>query len=112
KMKERLGNFNFASCHRLFEAFVKSKQVSEQIISTHNQKFIAFSGVFYTYNFLGIDRSPLKNNVESQVKLQCQTVTWDQFKMAHSDTDEKYAAVYCANAAYLHELLYHTYQLQ
>lgn len=104
------GNFNFYYCQNIYDDVIAAKRVAQDIPSTKNQKFIAYSGVYYAYNFFQVDTNPAQSVVEAKIQQVCNT-GWDQMKKDYPAVPEKYLSADCANATYDADLLYNTYQL-
>ena len=105
------GKFNFASCRSLYNDLIQTKHVTEQIPSLSKQKFVAYSGAYYSYNFFGVDTAPDQTTVEKKLQAVC-AESWDQLKQDYPSTPEKYLSAYCANMSYIDDLFYNTYQLK
>lgn len=102
------GDFNFASCRKLYADLIQSYHVVEQIPQVMNESFLAFSGVYFAYNFLRVDSTPDQATVEKSIQTVCST-SWEDLKQSYPKIPEKYLATYCANATYIDELLNNTY---
>ena len=110
--KNELGQFNFSTCRSLYADLLLQHQIAKQLPRIPHKQFIAYSGVYFTLNFFNADTTPDSATVGSHVQTEC-TKPWDEFKKSNaSKAPEKYLAGYCANGAYLTELLYQTYQLK
>lgn len=105
------GNFSFSTCSSLYFNLINKQQVSQQILPTANMDFIGYSGIYYTYNFFGVESTTNPETVMNQVQSVC-TLPWDQLSREHADIPEKFLSSYCANGVYLSNLLYGIYQLQ
>lgn len=105
------GNFNFVACGSLFNEFIKKYHISEQILPLANQKFIAYSGVYYTFSFFEVDKQAEQKVVEKHILNVCGQ-TWEQLQKNYPQVPEKYLSSYCASGIYLDDLLFGTYQLQ
>lgn len=104
------GNFNFYNCQNIYSDVIAAQQVAQQVPSTKGQTFVAYSSVYYAYNFFQVDTTPQQSTVEAKIQQVCNT-GWDQMKKDYPNQPEKYLSGYCANATYIDELLYNTYQL-
>jgi Golgi nucleoside diphosphatase len=109
-LSQSKGNFTLATCGGLYHSFITDKSIARQVIPSGNQKFIAFSGTYYTYKFFGIDTTPDQSSVEKRLQTIC-TESWEQLQHDYPGEAVKYLSAYCANGVYLDELLYGTYQL-
>ena len=107
---DRFGYFKFRYCSPLFSKLISKHKVANQLVSTKNQKFVAYSGAYYTYNFFAADQTPEKADFKNKFKDVCKR-TWDQLKLDYPNVDPKYISSYCANAVYMTDLFYDTYQL-
>lgn len=103
-----VGNFNAKSCGALYTNFIKTKKVAEQILPIDKQKFVAFSGAYYTYNFLAVDKTPDQAVLEEGISTVC-TKSWEKLESEHKG--DKYLWTYCASAVYMDNLFYNTYQI-
>ena len=106
-----IGDYNFDNCHQVYDDIITQRQVVQQVPAiAKGQQFVAFSGVYYAYNFFKVDATPDQASVESSIRQVCNT-GWDQMKKDYPNVPEKYLSSYCANATYIDDLLYGTYQL-
>lgn len=115
--KDTLGNFNMKNCDTIYADLINKKQVAQQIIPTQGQSFVAYSGIYFTYNFLGTDQATDKASVEKRIHDVCEgdaqdPITWDKLKKNYPQVAEKYLSGYCANGVYQDHLLYDTYKIQ
>lgn len=105
------GHFDSATCAGLYANVINSKKVSEEMLPLDKQLFVAYSGAFYTYNFLDVDKTPNQAEVEKRISKVC-TLSWPQLKVEYPNVAEKYLSVYCSNAVYMDQLFYTTYQIR
>jgi hypothetical protein len=106
------GDFNFPSCTSNYSQLIDSYHVSEEILPINpDQKFIAFSGAYYAFNFFGVDQTPYQQLVESQINTVC-AETWDQMKINYPSTSENYLSTECANGTYIDDLFFNYYHLK
>lgn len=105
------GQFNFANCSPLYAKLIESKKVAEQMMPLTQQSVVAFSGAYYTYNFLAADQTPDQSALENRIMAVC-TKSWDQLKEDYRSVAEKYLSSYCANAVYMDALFYSTYHIR
>jgi hypothetical protein len=107
------GYFNFEACSTLYSAIIDDHDVKNQIapLDYHTQQFVAFSGVYYAFNFFDVAKRPEKNGVESRIKDICGR-TWSELQKKYPTEPEKFLSTYCAGGTYIDALLYNTYQLQ
>lgn len=103
-----IGQFEYATCNRMYNEIIQSHDVRQQIISLQGQSFVAFSGIYYNYRFLSILETPTQEALQAQLRSICYQ-TWDALQAQYHDA---YMANQCANGVYFDELLYNTYQLQ
>ncbi|EKD53805.1 MAG: GDA1/CD39 family protein [uncultured bacterium] len=102
--------FDFSTCSTLYATIIQNQHVSEQILSTAKKSFIAYSGIYYTFNFFGVDGFPTEDVLNMHIDSECYG-NWDDFKKRHPTVDEKYLSSYCADGSYHSQLLYHAYHL-
>jgi apyrase len=105
-----VGKFDFATCKPIYENIIKDKQVAEQIISSPDH-FVAYSGIYFTYNFFNMDQTPEQAILESRIGTVC-SESWEQLQKDYPTVAAPYLSAYCANGVYQDQLLYSTYQLQ
>ncbi len=105
------GNFNYSSCGWIYEKIIKDAHIGGQILPTSQKKFIAYSGIYYTYNFFNVDKTPEQAALEKNATTVC-SETWDQLQKDYPTVAPQYLSTYCSNAAYQDELLYYAYFLQ
>ncbi|OGT47887.1 MAG: hypothetical protein A3E83_05450 [Gammaproteobacteria bacterium RIFCSPHIGHO2_12_FULL_41_20] len=109
KGKEQ-GRFSSAQCQAVYADLLEQKQVSQQLIPLSGRRFIAYSGIYYTFDFFGVDKTPREAELETSLQNVCNN-TWEQLKNNYPQVPEKYLAIYCANGIYFEQLLYKTYYL-
>jgi|GEM_PF-1029917 hypothetical protein len=108
---DRIGNYNFNVCSSLYRDLLAEQHVAEKILPFAKQKFIAFSGIYYTEHFfLETESAPNYQMFSERVRSICQ-MSWEQLKTSYPQSSENYLAAYCAHGAYVTELLYKTYGL-
>lgn len=105
------GNFDFSICSNTYATIIQSYNVSERVLSTEGQSFIAFSGIYYNYNFFNVLQTPTQSALESQINAVCY-LSWTQLQLNYPQEPLSLLPNYCANAVYFDDLLYNTYQLQ
>src|SRR3990167_2918578 len=105
-----VGDFLLESCQAAYTQLIQDKQVSSQLESTHGQSFVAYSGIYYSYNFFNVEKTPDATSFESRLRTVCNK-TWQELQQEYPQIPEKYLATYCANGVYFDELLYYTYGL-
>ncbi len=104
------GHFNFGQCERMYEHVIANHHVQAEIKQIPDQQFIAYSGAYYTFDFLGIHDAIKQSTVENNVQAIC-SHTWDELKTTYPTIAEKNLANYCANGVYLDDLFYGAYHL-
>lgn len=104
------GHFDSVACGSLYTDVINSKKVAEEMLPLDKQLFVAFSGAYYTYNFLEVDKTPNQADLEKRISKVC-TLSWPQLKAEYPNVADKYLSVYCSNAVYMDQLFYSTYQL-
>lgn len=108
---ENIGNFNMLSCGSIYNKILQTQKVSKQLVSTQGESFIAYSGIYFSYNFFNIDKTPDQTSLETQIQNVC-TRTWEQLQNDYPKVPEKYLSTYCANGVYHNKLIYDTYKIQ
>lgn len=103
------GDFNFNACQEIYKTIIRSFSID--IPATANHQFIAFSGAYYDYQFIGADKTPDQGIVEGNIQKICKT-TWEQLQKDHPNDAAKYLSTYCANATYVTTLINGAYGLQ
>lgn len=109
--KERIGDFNLSACEFDYANIIRAQKIDQQVISTQDQPFIAYSGIYFTYNFFNSDKTPDQFSFETSLQKVCGK-TWEQLKQSYPDIQEKYLSAYCANGVYNDELIYNTYKIK
>jgi apyrase len=105
------GDYHFTTCGSIYTDVIQQHHVTEEIVSVTGQQFIAYSGAYYNYHFLGADKTPDRAIVEQRIQSIC-TKSWEQLQQEYPQESPKYLANYCAHATYLDNLFYGAYQLQ
>ncbi len=109
--KVGIGNFNMPSCGSIYTKILQKQKLTEQLISTQGQSFIAYSGIYFTYNFFNVDKTPNQNSLETRIQSVC-TETWEQLQHNYPKIPDKYLSNYCANGIYHAKLIYDAYKIQ
>lgn len=109
--QNEVGHFNLDACRASFSAIIQSNHVSEELKPMDNKSFIAFSGIYYVFNFFNSVNNPNQSVLEAHIQEGC-SGDWEQLKKNNPQVPEKYLATYCANAVYQDELLFDTYKLR
>ena len=105
------GAFNFDGCSAIYADIIQNNDVAQRILSTAGQKFIAYSGYFYNFEFFGVLQTPAQSALLSSINAIC-TLSWSNLQLTYPDIPVQYLANFCANGVYFNDLLYTTYQLQ
>jgi len=105
-----IGSFDYSGCKNLYQTYIQPYSIADHLPEMGHQDFIAYSGYYYEFQFLGALDTPDQAAVEKKTLGIC-TESWDQMKQHHTDIPEKYLSADCANAAYMDELLFDDYQL-
>lgn len=105
-----MGLFNYSSCKALYKDMIDQFNISEQLPSIGEQPFVAYSGYFYVFKFLGADQDASAVFLEQKTLNIC-TQDWDKIAKQFPTEPAKYLSTYCANASYMSELLYAEYRL-
>lgn len=106
--ENNIGHFNRTDCGTIYADILQQQQVKQQMISTENQPFIAYSGIYFAYHFFNADQTPDQFTLESHIENICNQ-TWEALQKQFPN--EKYLSTQCANAIYHDQLLYQTYGL-
>jgi apyrase len=108
----RNGRYNFSLCSSLYDDLILTHHVSQRILPITNQKFIAYSGIYYTEHFFfENENTPTRDAFETRIRTVC-ALPWEQLKNSYPKISENYLAMYCANGAYFIDLLYEAYGLK
>lgn len=106
------GNFEYHTCQSLFATFLsKESPMQKMLAPEYQQSFVAYSAIYYAYDFLGVVATPTRNMIENSLQTTC-TKSWEQLKKDYPTTPEPYLSSYCANGIYITNLLFDTYHLQ
>ncbi len=108
------GKFDLASCAIIYNQVIDNYHIDQLSMPTYKvPSFVAFSGVYYTYHFFGLDPTvPSQDTLEqTTIKPTCSN-TWETLKEAYPTESENYLANYCANGIFVTDLLYRSFQLQ
>jgi Golgi nucleoside diphosphatase len=109
--KNGVGHFNVTSCDSIYTNIIQEQKVEQQMILTQDQSFIAYSGIYFTYNFLNTDKIPDQFSLESRIQNVCNK-TWEELKKEYPNVPELYLSTDCANAVYDDQLIYNTYKIK
>ncbi|MHB1948345.1 MAG: hypothetical protein ACYCQI_09555 [Gammaproteobacteria bacterium] len=104
------GAFNKEACGKIYNNIILDKQVKEQIPAMANQKFLAYSAVFYNYKFFKVLQTLQQDKVSKRIEDICGQ-SWSWFQKEYPQESPALLPNYCANAVYVSELLYNTYQI-
>jgi hypothetical protein len=106
------GNYSLLTCTSNYGEVISGYHVNNEILPIDPaQKFIAYSGAFYAFNFFDADKTPNQSFFESQITQVC-AKTWEQMKSDYLTTSETYLSTECANATYIDDLFFNYYHLQ
>jgi len=105
------GDFNFSPCSFIYANVIANYNVSENIISTAGQMFVAYAGIYNIYDFFNILQAPTQSALQSQINAICY-LPWSILQGNYPTTPVDFLSTNCANGVYLDDLLYNTYQLQ
>lgn len=108
-------SFNFIACQKQYETVLKKVFVQQGKPPHHipaQKAFVAYSGVFYTYDFFKLlQQTPDKTLVKAHIETVCHD-SWASLTRDNPAIDPAYLLAYCANGTYTYDLLYQSYQLQ
>ena len=105
------GNFNFSTCSKIYTEIIENYNPAESVHPDAGQPFIAYSGIFYAYDFFNLLKSPTQNELQSQIDANCY-LSWDTLQSKYPAMPTKSLANYCAHGVYFDALIYNAYQLQ
>lgn len=108
---ESFGYFDMESCASLYSSIIQQQQVEQQLIHLPAQAFIAYSSIYFTYQFFNATGQTDQAFFEARIKSIC-SKTWSQLQHEYPHESEKYLAMYCAHGIFFDELLYKIYKLQ
>jgi Golgi nucleoside diphosphatase len=111
KVGQTNGAWDFTECKGEFSEVIDAHNVVPQMISTIHQTFYAFSGAYYTYQFFQTDKVKDEVSLEKRIQTVC-TKSWDELKKEHPNVEDQYLSSYCANAVYMDDLFYKSYQIK
>lgn len=107
---DKTGHFNLSACALNYSAILQKQDVPAQLLPFNHQMFVAFSGVDETFDFFGIE-VPDRGAAEARIYYVCAD-TWENMKKEYEGMPETALSTICANAIYLDQLIFNTYQLQ
>ncbi len=107
----QIGNFDFSTCSPIYTEMIQGHNIAKQMIPTEGQSFVAYAGIYYTYSFFNILKTPTQSALQSQINATCYQ-PWEALQRHYPSTSLAFLSSYCANAVYFDSLLYNTYQLQ
>ena len=105
------GAFNFSGCSDIYRGLIQDHHVEHELIPTVGQKFIAYTGIFYNYDFFNVLQSPTDLELQSHINAVC-TQTWTDLQSTYPEIPGKFLSSFCANGVYFYDLLYNTYHLE
>lgn len=114
------GNFKFDTCKDLYDTKILKKLLAKNdlLAIPHQQQFIAFGSIFYSFKFFAPDLTteqatqiPSEAILENNIKSVC-TMSWQDLKRRYPT--DNFLANDCANGVYIDELLFgaNGYELQ
>lgn len=112
KLPNNMGDFNFATCKEFYSKIIAEKEVSKNILPVNNQKFVAYSGVFFTYTIFDTLQATDQRSVDKQIQSYCGEKNWDWWIQKYPKESLAFLPNYCANAVYISDLFYNTYQIK
>lgn len=105
-----VGNYSFNSCRTNYESVLVKQGISRQLVNLADAKFIAFSGIYYTYKFFQPSLIADRKAYDTAISSVC-AQSWEQLQKNYPSESVAYLSAYCANGAYVDDLLYQTYHL-
>lgn len=108
---EKTGNFDFSSCSLIYSEIIQNNTVLQSIAPITDQKFIAYSGIFYNYDFFNLIKTPNQTALNAEINATCY-LSWDTLQTTYPNIPNYYLANFCANGVYFDSLLYNTYRLE
>lgn len=106
--KNKLGKYAYDICQSMYENVIEKYRERLSLPDFGGQTFVAYSGIYYAYHFFKADQVlPLSK----QVKVICST-PWTDLKKQYPSIEDKYLSSYCANGAYIDELLFRAFDLK
>lgn len=111
KLPNGMGDFNSVTCKSFYSKIISEKEITKQLAPLNNQKFMAYSGVYYAYRIL--DALPADQRlVEKQIQNYCGEKDWNWWLQKYPAESLAFLPNYCANGVYLSHLFYDTYQIK
>lgn len=109
--KSARGFFFMPICAEIYDGIINKQDVKNNLIPNGGQSFLAYSGVYYSFNFFAPGKKPGKDIIEQRVSTLC-SLPWELLKKLYKNkVPEKYLSSYCANGVYSERLLFETYKL-
>lgn len=102
------GHFHFNQCKTLFTDLIYQEQM--QIHTPKEQNFIAFSGIYQSYTFLGLKKTSSQDQVNEKIVTLCGK-NWEILKQEYPEIELNNISSICARSVYLSTLLYDSYGL-
>ena len=90
------GNFNFSACSNIYTEIIQNYNASESVHPTAGHPFIAYSGIFYAYDFFNILKTPTQSALQAQIDANCY-LSWDTLQLNYPTTPTKYLSNFCAH---------------
>ncbi|MFZ2314803.1 MAG: hypothetical protein WAW86_03960 [Gammaproteobacteria bacterium] len=108
--QQSVGHYYLAACKTIYGNIIQKNRVLEQLPNMQNEAFIAYSGIYYLYDFLQLDQHAGAVQLTTHIEQTCQ-LPWEKLQKQYPNVPDKYLSTYCANGAYINELLFGAYQL-
>ena len=105
-----VGDYAFNGCRTTYGSELVKQDVTNQLVNLTDAKFVAFSGAYYTYKFFQPSLVADRNAYDTAIKTVC-AQSWEQLQQSYPSESVAYLSTYCANGAYVDDLLYQTYHL-
>lgn len=106
----KIGAYQFSQCQYIYQQVIQPYLADQQLPATEKETFVAYSGIYYAYDFFG-ERTQSVPLLAERIRAVC-SLSWDDLQKKYPSIEKKYLANYCANGTYIDELLFHAYQLQ
>ncbi len=107
----QISDFNFSPCSIIYSNIINSLDVTQNILPTEGQKFVATGGIYYNYKFFNILQTPTQSALQSKINAICYQ-PWSTLQSNYPDESTSNLSNYCANGVYFDDLIYNTYQVQ
>lgn len=104
--QNRIGNFMAQECRSLYADILQKHGVKQLVTPPKDMLFVAYSGIYYVYDFF---KPNVQQSLEQKILEVC-SKEWPELEKIYAGN--KYLSTFCANGVYVHELLFHTYELK